>query len=140
MTREEIVAFFERRDESWRRKDADGLAADFSEDAVLESPIGGTARGRSAIREAQAKVLKAFQNLEMRRSDLVIDGDRTASSFQLSGTHSGEFLGVQPTGKKVKIRGVSLITIDGAKITHERRIYDFTGYLVKTGVLKVKPA
>ena len=76
----------------------------------------------------------------MRRSDLVIDGDRIASSFQLSGTHSGEFLGVQPTGKKIKIQGVSLITIDDTKIAHERRIYDFTGYLVKTGVLKVKPA
>ena len=140
MTREEIVALFERRDESWRRRDADGLTADFAEDAVLESPIGGTARGRSAIREAQAKVLKAFQNLEMRRSDLVIDGNRAASSFELSGTHSGEFLGVQATGKKLKVRGVILTTIDGDKITHERRIYDFTGYLVKTGVLKVKPA
>ncbi len=141
MTREDIVALFDRRDENWRRRDAGGLAADFALDAVLESPIGGTAHGRSAIREVYVRVLEAFRNLqvmEVRRIDLLIDGNRAALNFEFSGTHSGVFLGVPPTGKQFTVQGVTWTTVDDTKITHERRVYDFTGFLVKIGVLNVK--
>ena len=143
MTREGMVALFDRRDENWRRRDADGLAADFAGDAVLESPIGGIGHGPSAIRDVYVRVLEAFRNLhvmEVRRMALLIDGNRAALRFEFSGTHSGVFLGVPPTGKQFTVQGVTLTTVDDALITHERRVYDFTGFLVKTGVLKVTPA
>jgi hypothetical protein len=34
---------------------------------------------------------------------------------------------------------VSVCTLKGGKIQHERRIYDFTGLLIQIGVLKAKP-
>jgi predicted ester cyclase len=52
----------------------------------------------------------------------------------------GEFLGMPPSGKHIEFRVVTLMTVEGNKIVHERRVYDFTGFLVKLGVLKARPA
>ena len=49
MTRDEILAFFERRLELWRRHDAAGLAADHAEDSLVQSPTQAIQRGREAI-------------------------------------------------------------------------------------------
>ena len=35
--------------------------------------------------------------------------------------------------------GVLVFELRDGKITHERRLYDFTGLLVQVGVLKAKP-
>jgi hypothetical protein len=41
MTRAEIVDVLERRADAWRRLDAETLVADYTEDAVIESPLAG---------------------------------------------------------------------------------------------------
>ena len=60
-------------------------------------------------------------------------------AFHASGTHQGEFLGLPGTGKWVEFRAVFLLTLADDHIVHERRVYDFTGLLIKLGILKVKP-
>ena len=49
MTREEIVELFARRDAAINEQDLEGLTALFAENAVVESPLGGTHQGRAAI-------------------------------------------------------------------------------------------
>ena len=58
---------------------------------------------------------------------------------KLTGTHSGDFFGLAPTGRRVEVQVALLLTIDGGFVTRERRIYDFTGVLVQVGVLKTRP-
>jgi hypothetical protein len=41
MTRDEIAALFARRQQAWDRLDSVALAADYSDDATVESPLGG---------------------------------------------------------------------------------------------------
>ena len=59
---------------------------------------------------------------------------------QLSGTHAGEFFGVAATGRHIEVQIVMILTIADGLIVEERRIYDFTGFLVQVGVLKAKPS
>ena len=44
------------------------------------------------------------------------------------------------TGKRIEFGCVFLKRREGELVAHERRIYDFSGLLIKLGVLKVKPA
>jgi predicted ester cyclase len=76
----------------------------------------------------------------MKVEEMHIDGDRVAQIGTLTGTDTGGFMGIPPTGKSFKLPIVVLYTVADGCIVRERRIYDFTGMLVQAGILKAKPA
>lgn len=139
MTRDEIVAFFKRRQEAFEDLDAKALAADYIDSAVIASPIIGVHAGRDAEKGFKA-VFDAFLDITMSVDDLVIDGDVVVTILSCEGTHIGELLGFEPTGKHFQMTMAFFHQLKDRKIIHERRIYDFTGLLVQIGVLKAKPA
>ena len=140
MSRKEIVALFERREEGWRRHDPKVLVEAYASDAVVESPVSGTSTGVREIEESYQQLFGYWSPLEHVLEELIVEGDRVVTSFEVRGTHSGEFFRLPPTGKKFTLRGVSLMTVAGGLIVQERRVYDFTGLLVRLGVLKATPA
>jgi steroid delta-isomerase-like uncharacterized protein len=140
MTRDHIVALFARRQQAWDRLDAAALAADFTDDATVESPLaGGAASGRDAIEKLYATYFAAFPDFKMEQELLLIDGDNVAQLVQVTGTDSGGFMGMAPTRRKITFRcGLFHLMRDG-QVTRERRVYDFTGLLIQVGLLKAKP-
>ncbi|MBQ9811768.1 MAG: ester cyclase [Thermoguttaceae bacterium] len=46
---------------------------------------------------------KGFSDVRWNIVDLVADANKVAVQWTLTGTHDGEFLGVKPTGKKIKV-------------------------------------
>ncbi|MBP5622643.1 MAG: ester cyclase [Thermoguttaceae bacterium] len=46
---------------------------------------------------------KGFSDVQWKIVDLVADANKVAVQWTLTGTHDGEFLGVKPTGKKIKV-------------------------------------
>lgn len=140
MTREEITAFFARRQDAYARHDAAALAATHAEDCVLESPWAGTVRGREAIEQFYRHLFTAFPDFKFQGEELLIDGHQIAHSATVVGTDIGGFMGFPPTGKPFRFPLVLLCTLDEHQIVHQRFIYDFTGWLVQIGMLKAKPA
>jgi steroid delta-isomerase-like uncharacterized protein len=140
MTRDEITAMFERRTKAYNDEDAASLAADYADDAVIDSPSGGVHRGPAAAAHVFDAVFIAFDDMEPRTEELLIDGDRVAQVLTLEGTNMGGMMGLPPSGKRFRVPAVFLYELRGDKIVRERRIYDFTGLLVQVGVLKAKPA
>ena len=138
MTRDEIVAFFKRRQEAYEDLDAKTLAADYTDAAVIESPSTGVHRGRDA-EKALRTVFDGLPDITMSVDDLVIDGDVVVTVMSCEGTHMREFLGFEPTGKRFQMSMAFVHRLKERKIVHERRIYDFTGVLLQIGVLKAKP-
>jgi predicted ester cyclase len=116
MTRDEIVAFFERRLELYDDLDAAGLAADYADDAVIESPIAGVHTGRMAAEQALKAVFAAFVDRSMKSVSLLIDGDRVAQVLAIEGTLIGEFMGLRPTGKPFHHTAVFLYELRDRKI------------------------
>jgi predicted ester cyclase len=139
MTRDEIMAFFKRRQEAFEDLDAKALAADYADDAVISSPIVGVHAGRDAEKGFRT-VFDAFLDITMSVDDLVIDGDVVVTILSCEGTHMRDLLGFEPTGKRFVMPMAFVHRLKDRKIVQERRIYDFTGLLVQIGVLKAKPA
>ncbi|MBF8300542.1 MAG: putative cyclase [Acidobacteria bacterium] len=139
MTRDEIVAFFERRQERYDDFDAAALAADYADDAVIDSPLAGVHTGRAAAEQAYRAVFGAFLDRKMKTESLLIDGDRVARVVTMEGTNIGELMNLPPTGKPFRFTAVFLYELKDWRIVRERRVYDFTGLLVQIGVLKAKP-
>jgi steroid delta-isomerase-like uncharacterized protein len=141
MTRAEIVGVLDRRADAWRRLDAETLAADYAEDAVVESPLaGGTTQGRDQIRQVFQTYFVAFPDLDMDVEEVLVDDQRAAVMATFTGTDRGGFMGMPATGRRVTIPVVFLYEFRDGKIVRDRRVYDFTGMLVQVGTLKAKPA
>jgi hypothetical protein len=140
MTRDEIEALFVRRQAAWGRLDAAALAADYSDDSVVETPSAGVPMaGRRANELHLRRLFAAFPDLRYRAETRLIDGDRVAEVGTTTGTDLGGFLQVPPTDKAFRLPIVCLYTLKGRYIVRERRIYDLTGLLVQVGILKVRP-
>jgi|SRR5688572_27872957 steroid delta-isomerase-like uncharacterized protein len=140
MTHEEITAFFGRRQQAWDRLDAVALAADYTEDATVESPLaGGAASGREAIERVYETYFAAFPDFKLQQEMLLIDGDTAAQMVRVTGTDKGGFMGMTPTRRKVTFRCGLFHTFRDGRIASERRVYDFTGLLIQVGLLKAKP-
>ena len=141
MTRDEILAMFARRHDALNRLDAAELAKDCDENCVAESPFaGGTAVGRKEVEKVNAAFFGAFSDLTFRQELLVIDSDDVALLVTASGTHTGVFVGMTPSGRRVNFRLAIFYELRDGLIVRERRIYDFTGLLIQVGALRVKPS
>jgi steroid delta-isomerase-like uncharacterized protein len=140
MTRDEIRAFFERRVETWHRRDATALAADHAEDSLVQSPTQALQRGREAIESVYKLWFTAFPDYQWLQEEVLIDDQRAPVIARIVGTHEGEFLGMAPTKRPFDVRVVFVYTLKDGQIVHERRILDFTGVLLQIGVLKARPA
>jgi steroid delta-isomerase-like uncharacterized protein len=140
MTRDEIVQLFERRMHAVNDHDVESLAELYSENAIVESPLGGTHQGRAAITAVLGAFFGAIRDATITQDELIIDGDRVVQVVTMSGTDTGGFMGTAPSGKPALLPAVFVYRVKDGLIVDERRIYDFTGMLVQIGVLKAKPA
>lgn len=140
MTRDEIRAMFARREDAFNEKDSASLAADYADDAVIDSPTAGVHQGPAAAKEAFDVIFHAFADNTRHTEALIIDGDRVAQVMTIEGTNLGGLMGLPPSGKHFRAPAVFLYDLRDDKIVRERRVYDFTGMLIQIGVLKARPA
>ena len=140
MRRDKIVDLFQRRLKATNEHDVESLADLYAPDAVVESPLGGTHQGREAIESVIGAFFNALSDARVTQDELIIDGDRVVLVVTVSGTDNGGFMGTAPSGRPAQLPVVFVCHVADGLITHERRIYDFTGMLVQIGVLKARPA
>ena len=139
MRREEILALVKRRQLAWAAHDPAALAATHAENGTVASPTGGVLQGRAEIERVYRLWMSAFTDIGFQLDDVLIDGDRVVLIARLSGTHTGEFFGMAPGGRRVEVQVALVMKVADGLVVEERRIYDFTGVLVQVGVLKAKP-
>lgn len=118
---------------AWNAHDADAVAAVFADDAILrEAGRPDVLRGRAAIRERAAMLLAAFPDFRLERQVLVVDGERHADRWIMTGTHRGELLGLAPTGRAVRVEGATFTRLgaDGL-VVEDVHFVDFAGLLAQ---------
>src|SRR6187401_3179804 len=131
MTRHGMRQFLRRHQDALNRHDVPALLALYARDAVLESPMFHTVRGREAIGGSFERLFAIFPDYSIEMSDALFlaDGDRAAEFSTVTGTHLVEFFGLPPTGQRIKYHAARLFTIRDNLIVSEQRIYDFGGVI-----------
>jgi steroid delta-isomerase-like uncharacterized protein len=141
MSREQIEALIEQRQQAWNARDARALTEGHSPDCVVDSPMaGGSTRGHDAIEHVYSTYFRAFTDFRLELDAVLIDGDHAAIFATASGTDLGGFMGMPPTGRAVKVPIVFLYEFRDGLIVRDRRVYDFTSVLIQIGMLKAKPS
>jgi steroid delta-isomerase-like uncharacterized protein len=121
---------------AWNAHDPDAVAAVFAEDAVArESGRADEQRGRAAIRARAAAMLAAFPDFHLERLTLVVDGDRHADRWVMTGTHRGELFGIPATGRAVRLEGATFTRLgaDGL-VVEDVHHTDFAGLMAQLGI------
>lgn len=77
----------------------------------------------------------AFPRYELIEEDMVADGDKVSVLVTFKGTHTGEFMGVAPTGKDVAIPIALIYRIAGGKIVEHYMLADQLGLMQQLGAL-----
>lgn len=139
MTRDEILALLDRHQEAFTRRDADALAGQHAADGSFESPAHGVVRGRAKIGDIYRYWFTAFPDLQLHLGPPIVGGDRAAVFWKFAGTAHGPFFGIVGAGTRVEMSGAAEYVLADGAIQSVRHIFDFSGVLMKTGVLKVKP-
>ncbi len=104
----ELATFANRYAEAWCSQNPENVAAFFAENGSLHVNDAAPAIGRAAIAETARGFMRAFPDLIVTFDKLERQGDRTAFHWTLTGTNTGP----GGTGKKVRISGYELWTID----------------------------
>jgi steroid delta-isomerase-like uncharacterized protein len=140
MTREDVVQLFEAWDRLWAKRDPAALTDMYAPDCTVSSPIFGDIKGRAAVEESNRRLFKSFPDWDLKTEQLIIDGNLAVQVMKVSATHAGEFMGLPGSGRKAQFQGVRILRIENNLIQNERRLYDFTMFLMQVGVLRGKPA
>ena len=69
----------------------------------------------------------------------VADDDTIVSEFDLLGTNTGEFMGLEPTGRSFRVAVIAVFSFDGDRITNERVYLDGASLLRQIGREDVLP-
>jgi predicted SnoaL-like aldol condensation-catalyzing enzyme len=67
--------------------------------------------------------------------ELFSAGDRVVARWIGTGTHSGELMGVAPTGKSLTVDAISIFRISEGKLAEEWTVWDTLGLLQQIGVV-----
>ncbi|MBW8867326.1 MAG: ester cyclase [Acidobacteria bacterium] len=130
-TGEEIRALFTRIGDAYQRHDPIALAANYTDDCVLDSPIGGLVEGRAGVEQIARITFDAFPDFHAEVDEILAIGDRVVLTLTIHGTDTGGLFGFPPTGKRIRVPSVFLFTLRDQRVARERRTYDFSGFLLQ---------
>ena len=100
--------------------------------------LHATLSGADAIDRDQLKDLvrswrSSFGDGRIRIEDIVTEGDLVAARMLETGTHTGEFNGIQPSGKKVSYGSMTFLRILDGKILEHWGLLDMPTLLQQIG-------
>lgn len=72
--------------------------------------------GAEGMQQHMIEVRKTYPDLKMIITRQYSDRDYVISEFIMEGTHKGEWLGMKPSGKKLRITGVNIDQVRDGKI------------------------
>ena len=77
------------------------------------------ADGREANRQFWAAFFNALPDLSVTMEDVVASGDRVVGRFVYRGTHTGELMGIPPSGNRIEMRSIDIWRVaDGMFVEH----------------------
>ena len=121
------------------RRDLAAAAEFLSPDFIINlAGMPHQMRGRHIWQKNTAIYLTAFPDIQMEAQDMFATEDKVAVRFRMTGTHTGEFLGNQPTGKRIDYQSYELYRIADGKIAEEWICPDMLTILTQIGAFPAR--
>lgn len=102
-------------------------------DLVSHGALGDIHGPEGFIQVMVANVRNAYPDVKVKAVGLIKQGDMISWRIEGSGTHSGPFLGLAPTGKQIRIQGIHQGRIKDGRLVEHWQGPDILAMLVDMG-------
>jgi len=92
-------------------------------------------QGVEPFKQQVAAFRGAFPDLRVTVEDLLIDGDRFASRTTVTGTNTGDLMGMPATGKQISVEAVDIGRISGGQAQERWGGLNMYALLTQLGVI-----
>lgn len=133
-SRDRNLAAQERLGEILAARDAPTLTEVFHDEVVDHDPAPGQAPGSRGIVDFWTEMFTAFPDLEAEPQTLVADDESVTAVLTITGTHTGEFQGHAPTGRRFTVRGIQVGRFDDGRLVERWGSTDEAGMLQQLGL------
>jgi steroid delta-isomerase-like uncharacterized protein len=120
-------------DEYWNGKDESVLDALLHEDCVHVNVTGTERHDLEGWKAELAAMRSAVPDVRFHINDLLVDGNRVAVWWTMSGRHTHDGLGFPPTGQSFAVEGMGFATIRDGRIELVEEMWDRPGFLTQLG-------
>lgn len=122
--------------QAWKARDWDSIRAVLHPDYVYTGPDGKQVAGIDAgLAAGWSSFADSFPDGDYEILGVYVDADTVVTEFRFSGTHSGDFEGVAPTGNPVEIGFCNVMRLVDDKVIAERDYLDTLGLLNQLGAV-----
>ena len=138
MAREENIAAQERFAEAVNTGNFEIFDEVVAEDAVDHDPAPDQGRGPEGFKTFFGMMRNAFPDLEVTPEHMTATDEDVALAYTVTGTHQGEFQGVEPTGKSISVRGCQIGRFEDGKLAERWGSSDELGILQQLDAVEIQ--
>ncbi len=125
--------------EFWQNGNVAVLDELLASDCINHEQSNPEVRGKEACKQWAIDVRMAnrqgFPDFDITVEDMVAEDDKVVKRWVFQGTHSGQFAGIPPTGKRVTMRGITLYRLTQDRVSEIYWNYDVFGLLQQVGAI-----
>lgn len=93
----------------------------------------GTPLGPEGFKQFYAWLRAAFPDIRYSVDDLIAEDDKVVMRWTWNCTHTGDYNGIPPTGKKITVTGVAIYRIAGGQFVERWVELDLLGLMEQLG-------
>jgi len=93
--------------------------------------------GIEGAKEHILGVRNTYPDLKLSIDNQIEEGDFVATCYTMKGTHTGSWMGIKPTGKKMEVTGVNIDKIVDNKIVEHGGAANMFEGLLEIGAIKI---
>lgn len=139
MTKEENKKAQEQFGEAINSGNLEKLRDLIAQDVKEHDPAPNQGPGPQGYIDFFTMMRNAFPDMQVEVEKMVADEDNVAFAYTLTGTHKGDFMGVDGTGTPIKIRGMQISRFKNGKMVERWGSSDELGILKQIGTeFKIK--
>ncbi|HWE95061.1 MAG TPA: ester cyclase [Tepidisphaeraceae bacterium] len=127
-------------EEVWNQKRSQSIDELITPNAIVHGVSAGGSEpktGSAAFRPFWEQFCGAFPDARITIEDLIAEGDKVASRIVFTGTHQGNHLGSEATGKTITVSGIVLTRWENGRIAEAWNEFDALKVFLTTGVVKM---
>jgi steroid delta-isomerase-like uncharacterized protein len=103
----------------------------FTADYLMHDPASWPmeVKGPEGFKQWAGMMLEPYFSDSHTSAALIAEGDEVAVHWTWTGTHTGEFMGIPPTGRHIAIKGITIHRFANGKLVESWASYDMMGMI-----------
>jgi len=117
--------------EAFNARNLDAIDDLFAPGYVLHMAGAPDVEGAAMLKQMVAGSFAALSDAELEAQDMVAEGDKVATRWAMTAVHSGEFMGIPPTNRRLTMTGIIIDRFKDGQVVEAWELFDMHGLMVQ---------